>query len=74
MSMSVCLHIYLCTSCMPSAFRGQKRLLDLLQLESPVVVSLQMCVLGTELESSARVACALHCRTISLAPSVYIIV
>lgn len=58
---------------MPGALRGQKRLLDPLELESPVVVSLQMCVLGTELESSARVANTLSCRTTSPNPYIYII-
>lgn len=28
-----CLHIYLCTTCMPSVHEGQQRALDLLELE-----------------------------------------
>lgn len=35
------------------AFGGQMRVLDLLEVESPIIVS-SMCVLGIKLRSSAR--------------------
>ena len=40
--------------------RGQRRMLDLLELELQAVVSIFMRVLGTELGSTSRVLCALN--------------
>lgn len=40
--MSVCLHVYLCTVCMPDTSGGQKRVSDPQGLESQIVLSLHV--------------------------------
>lgn len=60
-----CLNVCMCATCMPGAFRSQKRMLDLLEQwsvlerELQVVVNCMIWVLGTESGSSERAANAL---------------
>lgn len=58
------MHMRVCVS------KSQKRTSDPLELESQVIVNHLTWVLGTELMSSLKDACALNCRDISSALSV----
>ena len=57
--MGICLHVYMCTMCMPGAFKGQKRISDALDLQA--ILSCPKWVLGMELQCSARAASILNC-------------
>lgn len=46
MCMSVCLHGQTCTSCIPSAPRGQNEASDLLELDLHLVVSYHICAVN----------------------------
>lgn len=59
MYVCMCLHVYVCTR-HAGAFRGQKKVLTLLELELQVVISPLTRILGTEHGSSGIVASALN--------------
>ena len=62
--MSICVHVLLYTTSMPDVSRGQKKVLNALELGSPVVISFHL-VLETEPQSSERAASVLSCGAIS---------
>lgn len=53
-------YVYVCASVCAGALGTQKKTLDLLELELPVVVSHPMSKLGNELGSSARIVSAVN--------------
>lgn len=67
-SLSICLHVLLCTTNMPMSPGVRRRYLNALELRSPVVMSCHL-VLGTEPQTSARAASILTCGAISTAHS-----
>ena len=56
----LCLHVYMCTTQLPSTLRGQKRALDSLRLDLQMVISSQV-LLGSEPGSSAGSISTLKC-------------
>lgn len=58
--MSICLHVLLYTTSMPDVPRGQKKVLNALELGSPVVMRFHL-VLETEPQSSERAASVFFC-------------
>lgn len=61
----LCLLVYLCSGSVPYTSGGQKRVLDLVELELNTIVS-HMWVLGTEPRSSARAAVLLTAESLQL--------
>lgn len=55
----ICMHVCLGTTCMPSAHRSQKKVLDALELELGMVVRYHVAI-GTEPWGSGRVASTLN--------------
>lgn len=65
MCLCICMYIYqMCAG----TYQGQKRVLDLLELESQAVVNCLIWVLGIGPGSSARTASSLNCCTVFAAP------